>query len=131
MSRSTTRGIQCRCRIERVQSPRKQGPGRARRLVDDSRRGEWEEGEHPAFWQEAIARVLEPRQGAIRAIWDAGKREDADQLRPRLEALLTACAADLLAGLYPQARTILAAELAAAPAVIDETPRAAWPLFPG
>ena len=93
-------------------------------------RGEWEEGEHPAFWQDAIARVLDPRQGAIRAIWEAGKRERAEQLRPRLEALLTACAAELLAGLYPQARTILAAELAAAP-VADDTPRSTWPLFPG
>ena len=85
-------------------------------------RGDWTEGEHPAFWQDAIAEVLAPRQGAVRAIWEAGKREPAEALRPDLERLLSRAAAELLARLYPQARTILAAELA-----VVEEPRANIP----
>ena len=88
-------------------------------------RGEWEEGEHPAFWQDAIADVLRPRAGEARAIWEAGKREGADALRPRVARLLTESAAEVLARLYPEARRILAGEL-----VAPEVARAArlgWP----
>ena len=93
-------------------------------------RGEWEEGEHPPFWQDAIAEVLQPRQRAIRAIWEAGRRDGADALRPRLERLLAGSAAELLARFYPQARTLLTTELHPPPEEPAEGPRAAWPLFP-
>lgn len=93
-------------------------------------RGERAEDEHPAFWLEAIATLLQRRQAAIRTLWDVGRRETADNLQPRLAALMTGCAAELLASLYPQARTILAAELAAAVQHLGEDVAPTWPVFP-
>lgn len=70
-------------------------------------RGEWEEGEHPAFWQDAINETLEPRRAEIRAAWEAGKRACPDEVTARLSGLLESCAAGLLVRFYPQARTAL------------------------
>ncbi|MBD8680075.1 GTPase domain-containing protein [Sphingomonas sp. CFBP 13720] len=70
-------------------------------------RGDWEEGEHPAFWQEAIKETLQPRRAEIRAAWEAGRGASADELAGRLTGLLEGCAAHLLVLFYPQARTVL------------------------
>jgi hypothetical protein len=74
-------------------------------------RGDFEEGEHPPFWQEAIAQVLERRQPQVRQLWERGKRGSAAEIAPDAEALLGACAAELLVRFYPEARPTLSAEL--------------------
>ncbi|MDP9412828.1 MAG: DUF3482 domain-containing protein, partial [Pseudomonadota bacterium] len=74
-------------------------------------RGDYEESEHPKFWQDAAAEVVERRRAEVRALWERGKSGTADALAPELEALLTGCAAELLARFYPEARDILPAEM--------------------
>ena len=76
-------------------------------------RGDYEESEHPAFWQEAVAETVGKRTGEAKALWERGNRNgDAAALEPDLERLLTACAAELLARFYPDSRRLLASALA-------------------
>jgi hypothetical protein len=74
-------------------------------------RGDWEEGEHPAFWQSAVAGIVEAGRGEIRAIWERGKAGDAAALEAPLEALLTRCAARLLARFYPETSALFEPDL--------------------
>lgn len=71
-------------------------------------RGDFAQGEHPAFWQTAVAEVAGKRRGQLRATWDSGKDDAADGAASRIEALLTDCAAELLVRLYPEARDLIA-----------------------
>jgi hypothetical protein len=66
-------------------------------------RGDWEEGEHPSYWQEAITRELEGVRDDLRAIWRRAKAEPAEALVPDLQGLLTGAAARLLTDFYPEA----------------------------
>jgi hypothetical protein len=73
-------------------------------------RGDFEEGEHPAFWRTAVRELTERRAAEIRAIWESGKTADADALSDPLRALLTSSAAELLVRFYPDARGLFASE---------------------
>lgn len=73
-------------------------------------RGNYEEGEHPAYWQEAVDEVVSARRAAIRELWQCGKAGDAAALTPDIERLLTGCITQLLGRFYPESRTLFAAE---------------------
>lgn len=67
-------------------------------------RGEWRESEHPAFWKEEVAAVVEPRRAALATIW----KERAGDCNPAIiaEALrtqLSDAGMELLQRLYPGA----------------------------
>jgi 50S ribosome-binding GTPase len=66
-------------------------------------RGEWAEGEHPAFWVAEVQAVLAPRRTAFHAAWAAGREAAVDQaaLQSRLTPLLGEAGAALLKALYP------------------------------
>jgi hypothetical protein len=72
-------------------------------------RGDWEEGEHPPFWHDAINAVLEDRRDDIRAIVRRGRAGEEDQLAGELEALLSQCAARLLTDIYSEAARLFPA----------------------
>jgi len=66
-------------------------------------RGDWEEGEHPAFWKERVDTVLARHRATIDAIHADGRHEPGDALVERLARLLEAAGSELLASLYPEA----------------------------
>src|SRR5262245_6676497 len=67
-------------------------------------RGEWTRREHPAFWRDIVAGVVEPRRAALATIWAQRAGEcDPAKLAVSLRAELTAAALDLLERLYPGA----------------------------
>ncbi len=75
-------------------------------------RGEWAEGEHPAFWHDAVEQVIAARRDALHRLW-ADARDAAaagapaggpGQVQLRVQRLLAEASAELLLGLYPQAR---------------------------
>jgi hypothetical protein len=78
-------------------------------------RGDWEEGEHPAYWQTAVAATVEARRGELRALWDKGKAGDAAALEAPLKALLASSAAELLARFYPETGALFDREPASRP----------------
>ena len=72
-------------------------------------RGEWAEAEHPAFWHDAVDRVLATRTDALHRLWSQARDAAADapmrkQVAERLQQLLGTACAELLLELYPQAR---------------------------
>jgi hypothetical protein len=71
-------------------------------------RGEWEEGEHPASWQEAVAAEVEREKRQIGSIWSKARDVEPAQTREQLERQLSAAAGRLLSTLYPEARTLFA-----------------------
>jgi hypothetical protein len=74
-------------------------------------RGDWEEGEHPAYWQSAVAETVVARRGEIRAVWERGKAGDITALEAPLQTLLTGCAAQLLARFYPETSALFERDL--------------------
>jgi hypothetical protein len=74
-------------------------------------RGDYEESEHPAFWQEAVAAEVDSRRDESRLLWERAKSGDAASLAPPIARLLSVCAARLLAEFYPQARELFSEEL--------------------
>ncbi|MFC7536256.1 DUF3482 domain-containing protein [Sphingomonas sp. GCM10030256] len=72
-------------------------------------RGEWEEGEHPTHWQEAVAREVASEQRAIRRWWGSSN-DEAGALAGRVEEVLIRCGERLLTGMYPEASEIFDAE---------------------
>jgi hypothetical protein len=66
-------------------------------------RGEWEEGEHPTSWRDAVAEVVAAERRAVRTIWSEARRADPEAVSAPLGELLTRCAAQLLTRLYPEA----------------------------
>jgi hypothetical protein len=71
-------------------------------------RGDYTEGEHPTFWQSAVAGVVESRRDEIRNLWERGKAGDAAISDP-LQTLMAGCAARLLVQFYPEARDLFSA----------------------
>jgi hypothetical protein len=69
-------------------------------------RGDYQESEHPDFWQSAVAQAVEARGSELRSIWERGKAGDAAMLTPLLTPLLTAAVSELLTGFYPEAGQI-------------------------
>jgi len=67
-------------------------------------RGEWTRSEHPGFWRDVVASVVEPRRASLAAIWaQRGGECDPAKLALALRAELTAASLDLLERLYPGA----------------------------
>jgi len=78
-------------------------------------RGDWEEGEHPPHWQEAISAEMEAVREDLRAIWRRAKAEPAEALVPDLQDLLSRAAARLLTAFYPEAADLFGREGQAQP----------------
>ena len=74
-------------------------------------RGEWEEGEHPASWQEAVAAEVERDKRRLGAIWSKARDVDPGETRNQLQQLLAGAGQALLIHLYPQARELFGAPL--------------------
>lgn len=85
-------------------------------------RGDYEESEHPAFWQSAVEGVVEAEREPLRALWERGKAGEAASLEAPLQALLAACAARLLSQFYPEAEPLLASRRAAPAAPAPRSP---------
>jgi len=67
-------------------------------------RGEWSASEHPPFWKNAVAAVLESRRAPLAAIWaQRGENCSAANLTAALQDFLASAATELLENLYPQA----------------------------
>jgi hypothetical protein len=67
-------------------------------------RGEWAAAEHPAFWRDEVASVLESRRAALAVIWAERTGEcDPAKLAAALRVEFGAAALDLLESLYPGA----------------------------
>ncbi|MGH8697158.1 MAG: DUF3482 domain-containing protein [Burkholderiales bacterium] len=65
-------------------------------------RGEWARSEHPPFWKDEVAAVVNPRRAALAAVWAERAGEcDAAQLAARLRSELDGAARELLERLYP------------------------------
>jgi hypothetical protein len=67
-------------------------------------RGDYEEGEHPAFWQDAVKEQVERRRERVRELWRQGRAGERAGLAEGFQALLAQCAAALLRDFYPEAR---------------------------
>lgn len=66
-------------------------------------RGNWEEGEYPAFWLDMVRRELEDSQPEIGRIYTSGKDTPAAELNVPLQALLSTVTSRVLSRLYPSA----------------------------
>ena len=67
-------------------------------------RGEWAAAEHPAFWRDEVAAILESRRATLAMIWAERAGEcDAAKLAAALQSELGAAALELLERLYPGA----------------------------
>jgi hypothetical protein len=77
-------------------------------------RGDYQESEHPEFWQTAVAEAVEARNAAIRSIWDRSKAADAKELHPSIKRILAGAATELLVRFYPEAGGIFPSETEAA-----------------
>jgi hypothetical protein len=75
-------------------------------------RGEWEEGEHPVSWRDAVGEVVAAERRAVRNIWSSARGAEAEQVHAPIEELLTRCAARLLATLYPDSADLFDGRLA-------------------
>ena len=71
-------------------------------------RGDWAEGEHPAFWKDRIDAVLARHTATIEAIHADARHGDAADLTARLTRLLEECGGAVLVSLYPKAAGRLA-----------------------
>jgi hypothetical protein len=71
-------------------------------------RGDWEEGEHPAHWQTAVASAVETERAGLRVAWTRGRDGDAAHLVDFLQETVTRLAAQLLTRLYPEAGALFA-----------------------
>ncbi len=69
-------------------------------------RGDYQEGEHPAFWRAAVQELTERRASEISAIWEQGKTDDPQVLSDRLKPVLTSVTIELLVQFYPDTRAL-------------------------
>jgi hypothetical protein len=72
-------------------------------------RGEWEEGEHPAHWQGAVAEEVAKDRRTIRSIWGRARDGEPDTVKAPLEELLGRAAVHLLGKFYPEAADLFEA----------------------
>ncbi|MDQ3245343.1 MAG: DUF3482 domain-containing protein [Pseudomonadota bacterium] len=66
-------------------------------------RGQWEQGEHPTSWQDAVAEAVAADRRAIQSLWKRARDAEPEAVTGSLQELLGAAAAQLLARLYPDA----------------------------
>jgi hypothetical protein len=73
-------------------------------------RGDYDESEHPTFWQSAVAAIVELRREQVRMLWESGGASTVKfaALAADAEALISECAAELLEKLYPDADPLIA-----------------------
>jgi hypothetical protein len=64
-------------------------------------RGDWEEGEHPTTWREAVTEIVAVQRAKIRPIWKDARENRPDVLAVPLAGILTVCAGQLLSKFYP------------------------------
>jgi hypothetical protein len=69
-------------------------------------RGDYQEGEHPQFWQSAVAEAVEARAGDIRTAWEWARTGDAAGVPEEVERILTGAATQLLVRFYPEAEEL-------------------------
>ena len=69
-------------------------------------RGEWEEGEHPAYWHDTVRALVERHRAAIDRLHKSSG-EDRGALAVSFTELLETMGADLLIELYPRAGILL------------------------
>jgi hypothetical protein len=65
-------------------------------------RGEWEEGEHPVAWRDAIAAAVGEERGGLRSIWSEARKAEPGAVSTRLLPLLTHRVEQVLVSLYPE-----------------------------
>jgi hypothetical protein len=75
-------------------------------------RGDWSEGEAPAFWAEVVSQALAPHEAMLTALWRQRRQSldnegDAARLSAALQPLLTEAARRALVTLYPPLATTL------------------------
>ena len=74
-------------------------------------RGEWSEGEHPAFWQPAVEAALQGQKtDLMRLLKAAPPTEDGSGATGRLSGLLHQITSSVLEQLYPEQKTLPVAE---------------------
>jgi len=84
-------------------------------------RGEWSASEHPPFWKDAVAAVLESRRAALAAIWARrGETCDAAEITAALQDFFARAATELLESLYPQT---LPSVVSATPSAVSAAPQ--------
>ena len=66
-------------------------------------RGEWTEGEYPAFWRDLVTRTVVARQAEFDAVWALRPGADAAAVERALGAAMAGAARALLDALYPGA----------------------------
>jgi len=66
-------------------------------------RGEWTEGEYPAFWRDLVTRTVVARQAEFDAVWALRSGADAAAVERALGAAMAGAARALLDALYPGA----------------------------
>jgi hypothetical protein len=64
-------------------------------------RGEWEEGEHPTAWRDAVAEEVSAERKVIRSIWGRARDADPEAIKAPLEDVLRRSAGRLLSKFYP------------------------------
>jgi hypothetical protein len=69
-------------------------------------RGDYQESEHPDFWQTAVAETVDRHQAEFRRAWDSARAADSPGAAPALKTALATAAAELLARFYPEASGI-------------------------
>ena len=67
-------------------------------------RGDYEESEHPTFWEDAVADAVKRRRERIGSMWKQARGGHPEQIVGAIEDLLTDCSAELLVTFYPEAR---------------------------
>jgi hypothetical protein len=65
-------------------------------------RGDYQESEHPDYWQAAVAETVEARKAEIRSGLGAVEISRCAVLRPAIKAVLAAAATELLVRFYPR-----------------------------
>lgn len=73
-------------------------------------RGEWEEGEHPVAWRDAVSEVVNAERGKIRSIWSQARVVEPEEVVPPLEELLSRGAGRLLSKFYPETSDLFSGE---------------------
>ncbi len=64
-------------------------------------RGEWEEGEHPTTWRDAVTQIVADRRAQFRDIWRKARDRSPEALVAPLQDALAGCAERLLSEFYP------------------------------
>ncbi|HEY0026489.1 MAG TPA: DUF3482 domain-containing protein [Allosphingosinicella sp.] len=78
-------------------------------------RGDYQEGEHPQFWQTAVAEAVERQASQLQRAWTELKNGQAAAPAAALQACLTTAAAELLVRFYPEASELFSTRKAVEP----------------